>query len=541
MYSSRKPMSLGRAGLHCAVALVGVLTLPVFAQTPASLSIPDKVVTPIGTLDFRDGAPSSATVQKLFDNLDFLHAQNVVLDTFQGASTYALREGLRSVGAEDNSVIIFSDLMDANSLFLTANCDVIYFISIVDLSKGPMVIEVPPGTLGTVDDMWFKWIIDAGTPGPDRGQGGKYLILPPGYDGPLPEGGYFIGRSNTLRAQYWGRAFMQNNDPKPVADLVKRTLKIYPYTPGGYGTSIATFLEGKSKLAVNPPVPETKFIEVSGKSFSTIPPSDYTFFEKINALVQEEPAGSLDIELAGQLAAIGIVKGKPFAPDARMKKILTDAVYVANATARTLDMNPRQSEGFSYYPGSAWINSLFIGGYNFETPPPMVTPEGIKPFPPTGARTLNSRTSMFVFYTVTTPAMIMRLTNIGSQYLVTALDVDKHYLDGAKTYKLTLPPNIPDKKFWSLTLSDNQTRSMLQTPQRYPKAGSLSYPRPAAVANADGSTTLYMSPKLPAGVKDGNWIQTDPKKGWFAVLRLYSPLQSFFDKTWRPSEFELVK
>ncbi len=404
-----------------------------------------------------------------------------------------------------------------------------------------MVVEVPPGTLGTFDDMWFQWIIDAGTPGPDRGQGGKYLILPPDYGGPLPEGGYFIARSNTVRAQYWGRAFMQDNDPKPVAALVKRTLKIYPYTPGGYGTSIATALEGTVKLAGNPPVPDTKFIEVSGKSFNTIPPSDYTFFEKINALVQEEPAGSLDVELAGQLAAIGIVKGKPFAPDARMKKILTDAVNVANATARTLDMNPRESEGFAYYPGSGWINSLFLGGYNFETPPPMVTPEGIKPFPPTGARTLNSRTSMFVFYTVITPAMIMRLTNIGSQYLVASLDANKRYFDGAKTYKLTLPPNIPQRNFWSLTLYDNQTRSMLQTSQRYPKAGSLSYPRPAAVANADGSTTLYIGPKLPAGVKDGNWIQTDPNKGWFTILRLYSPLQPFFDKSWRPSEFELVK
>jgi hypothetical protein len=541
MYSSRNAMSLSRAARPLAVALVGALALPVFAQIPASLTIPDKVATPLGTLDFKDGAPSAATAQKLFDNLDFVHAQNVVLNTFQGASTYALREGLRSVGAEDNSVIIFSDLMDSNSLFLTANCDVIYFVSIVDLSKGPMVIEVPPGTLGTVDDMWFQWIIDAGTPGPDRGQGGKYLILPPNYAGPLPEGGYYIARSNTVRAQYWGRAFMQDNDPKPVAALVKKTLKIYPYTPGGVGTSIATFLEGGIKLARNPPVPETKFIEVSGKSFNTIPPSDYTFFEKINALVQEEPAGSLDIELAGQLAAIGIVKGKPFAPDARMKKILTDAVNVANATARTLNLNPRESEGFAYYPGSGWINPLFLGGYTFETPPPLLTPEGIKPFPPTGARTLDPRTTMFVGYTVITPAMIMRLPNIGSQYLVASLDADKHYFDGAKTYKLTLPPNIPQNNFWSLTLYDNQTRSMLQTSQRYPKAGSLSYPRPAAVANADGSTSLYIGPKLPAGVKDGNWIQTDPKKGWFTILRLYSPLQPFFDKTWRPSEFELVK
>ena len=208
---------------------------------------------------------------------------------------------------------------------------------------------------------------------------------------------------------------MQNDDPKPTVALVKKTLKIYPYTSGAFGTSIATTLEGRVKLAVNPPTPATKFIEASGKAFNTIPPTDYTFYETINALVQEELAVVLDPELMGQLAAIGIVKGKPFAPDARMKKILTDAVNVANATARTLNMNPRESEGFAYYPGSAWFNWLFVGGYNFETPPPMVTKDGIKPFPPTGARTLNSRTTMFIGYTGITPAMCMRVTGVGSQ------------------------------------------------------------------------------------------------------------------------------
>ena len=180
--------------------------------------------------------------------------------------------------------------------------------------------------------MWFRWIIDAGAPGPDRGEGGKYLIVPPDYDGPLPEGGFYIGRSRTVRALYFGRSFLENDDPKPVVANVKQTLKIYPYTPGGVGTSIATALEGNVKLAVAPPVPPTKFIESSGKSFNTIPPTDYIFYETINALVQEEPATALDPELAGQPASIGIVKGKPFAPDARMKKILTDAVNVANAT-----------------------------------------------------------------------------------------------------------------------------------------------------------------------------------------------------------------
>ena len=130
---------------------------------------------------------------------------------------------------------------------------------------------------------------------------------------------------------------------------------------------------------------------------------------------------------------------------------------------------------------------------------------------------------------------------MGSQYLFAALDAKKKYFDGSKTYKVTLPKDIPQAKFWSLTLYDKQTRSMLDTPQRYPRAGSQSYPSPAAEANADGSTTVYFSPTQPTDVKRGNWIQTDPGKGWFVVLRLYSPLEPFFTKAWRPTEIELVQ
>ena len=185
---------------------------------------------------------------------------------------------------------------------------------------------------------------------------------------------------------------------------------------------------------------------------------------------------------------------------------------------------------------------LFAGGYNFETPPPQVSADGtITPYPPTGYRTLNSRTAMFFYATGITQAMVMRLTGIGSQYIGAFVDSKGEYFDGSKTYKITLPPNIPAEKFWSLTLYDNQSRSMLDTPQRYPRAGSQSYPTPAAVANPDGSTTVYFAPSKPAGISDGNWIQTVPGKGWSTLLRLYSPLEPFFAKTWRPSEIELVR
>jgi hypothetical protein len=183
---------------------------------------------------------------------------------------------------------------------------------------------------------------------------------------------------------------------------------------------------------------------------------------------------------------------------------------------------------------------LFPGGYTFETPPPLVTEQGIQPFPPGGARLLNLRTLFLYGYTGITPAMCMRLTNVGSQYLAAFTDADKNFFDGAKTYRVTLPADIPEARFWSLTLYDNQTRSMLDTPQRFPRAGSQSYPSPAAVADADGSTSVYLGPQRPEGVHEGNWIQTMPGKGWFVVLRLYSPLASFFDKRWRPSEIEAI-
>ena len=209
------------------------------------------------------------------------------------------------------------------------------------------------------------------------------------------------------------------------------------------------------------------------------------------------------------------------------------------STGRTLGFAPRNPEWF-YYENSQWWNPLFAGGYNFETPLPEITKDGAKPYPPTGYKQNDARTSFFYMATGITPAMAMRLTGVGSQYLFASKDGNGDFFDGAKTYKVTLPKGIPAGAFWSFTLYDNQTRSMLQTPQKYPRAGSQNYPSPAAKAAEDGSTTVWFSPEQPDGVERANWIQTDPQKGWVVILRLYSPLASFFDKSWRPSEIELV-
>ena len=526
-----------------ALAGAGVAYAAVSDETVKSLGAPDKMETRIGTLEFKDGVPSDETAKKVYDTLDFTRALNVYNNSFRGASALGLVKGFQALGAGSGDIVIFEELMDSSSLFLTGNADTAYYLGWVDLSKGPVVIEQPTDGLGAINDMWFQWVTDVGKPGPDRGLGGKYLIVGPGYDGLLPESGYFTAHAKTNKILYAMRAFIKDGkDPKPAVDNIKQSLKIYPYVPGSFGTPIAEALKGGIRLAGEPKIPEMKFINGSGVAFNTIPPSDYGFFEWINENVQNEPATSYDVELAGQLAAIGIVHGKEFKPDDRMKKILTDAAAVGQATGRALqwqfaDVHP----DWARYEGSQWSLMLWEGGALFETPPPAFEDGMFKPLPPTGARTLDSRTAFYYAYTLDSPAMIMQIPGVGSQYLIAFRDAKGDVLDGAKTYKVTLPKDIPAKAFWSFTLYDNQTRSMLQTPQKYPRAGSQSYPSPAAEPEKDGSTVVYFGPTQPEGVARGNWIQTDPEKGWFNILRLYSPLPSYFDKSWRPSEIELVQ
>ncbi|HPO18469.1 MAG TPA: DUF1254 domain-containing protein, partial [Rubrivivax sp.] len=277
-------------------------TAPAAAQpVPPAISTPDSVPTPLGTLDFKDGMPSAATAAKVYDHIDFTHAYDAFVNTMQGVNFEAIRSGFLAAGVKDNEILVFSKLMDDKSLFLTANADTVYFIGALDLSQGPMVLETPPKALGTLDDAWWRWVIDFGVPGPDRGAGGRYLIVPPGYDGPLPEGGFYVAHARTNKVLILGRMFLEDNDPQPAVDLIRKHTRIYPYNAGGEGTSIARFLDGKGRLSRIEPPPPTVFHEGSGLAMNTVPPNDASFYEMLNAVVQREPATALDPELMGPL------------------------------------------------------------------------------------------------------------------------------------------------------------------------------------------------------------------------------------------------
>jgi hypothetical protein len=496
-----------------AAALIGALSSGTgYAQTappkmkmatpiPPSITTPDSVGTSIGTLKFFDGFPDDATVQKVYDNLDFQRGVQAFLSGMPGTSLAAMRTGFAKLGVLNNNILIFENRLDSKSLFLTGNTDSVYFSTWLNLKDGPLVLETPPKILAFLDDAWFQYVTDIGNAGRDKGQGGKYLVLPPGYTGPVPEG-YLVAKSRTYNLWLMGRGFKVNGDLKPAVDGIKKNLRIYPLSQ-----------------AANPPA--TKFINGSGVEVNTVHSNDFGYFEELNEVVQEEPSEALDPERLGLFASIGIEKGKPFAPDARMKKILTDSAAVGNATARSILFRTRMKDAY-YYPNSAWLTT-FAGGYEFLLQP--------------GVRNLDARVMFHYYATGITPAMALKMVGIGSQYAAAFVDSTGKPLDGSKTYKIHLPPNIPAKDFWSFVVYDNQTRSMLQTDEQFPSIGSEDK---SVVVNPDTSVDVYFGPTAPTG-HETNWVQTVPGKGWNVLLRLYGPLQPWFDKTWKPGEFELVE
>ncbi len=463
------------------------------------VATPDRLETSIGPLDLIDGFPKPDTIEKIYDNLDRSRALQAYLLAIPIVNQAGMRDSLRKFGPENSTNVIWENLVDPRTVELTANDNTVYSFIWLDTKKGPLVVEVPPKVLGAVNDFWYRWVVDVGITGADKGAGGKYLLLPPGYQGTIPQG-YQVVRPKTYGNWLFFRSFLVDGSPKPGVDSVKDNLKIYQLS-----------------AAANPPA--IRFANASGVPANFVAPGDYSFWALLNQVIQEEPPTGADPTTLGLFASVGIVKGKPFNPDERWKKILSDAANIGAVTARTLALKIREQDAF-FYPDSPW-RLPFFGGYRFEVSP--------------GVANLDGAIFYYYFATGVTPAMEVKNVGKGSQYPWAALDAKGERLDGSKTYRLRLPANVPVADFWSVIVYDTQTRSMLQTDQ---KAPSVSSQDKGLKANSDGSVDVWFGPKAPVGFEN-NWVQTIPGKGWFTILRLYGPLEPWFNKTWRPDPIQL--
>jgi len=471
-------------------------------EIPEGISTPNTLnSSTIGELNFFDGVPLPETEEKVNDYIDLHNAVNAYVNGIHIASMEGLKRGIVAFGPANKTALLFEDLMDSKAFWLTPNTTSVYMASWLEVGDEPMVIETPPDVLGFINDHWFKYVLDFGRLGPDKSQGGKFLIIPPGYEGMIPKG-YHVAKTNTHGHWVIWRGFQKGGSPKPAIDATKATFKIYP-------------LSQKD----NPPA--MNFVNMSGKINNTIHRMDAHIFEEMNAVVQSEPSFGESKEILGSLAAIGIQKGKEFKPDARMQKILEEAAKIGAAIVRTQMAKPR-SDYFYYYENSQWINPLAYRSHLFEHQ---------------GIRLIDARAAFHFYATGITPAMTLKLIGKGSQYACAYSDKDGNTFDGSKTYKVNIPANAPMKDFWSFTVYDNQTRSMLQTDEQFP---GIDNNKKGIVQNTDGSYDIYVGPKAPEGMKN-NWIQTVPGKGWNTIFRLYGPLEPWFDKTWRPGDFELVE
>lgn len=492
--------------LVCIAMMLSYVT-QVSAKPKYKAVIPESIITPnkveskyLGNLAYTDGAPNLETFKKARDFVDTADAVRVFLTGIPVASIQGLLAGHVSIGMESNRTIGISEgLLNAKSIWLTANTTTPYVSGEVDVKNGPVVLEVGTPILGLIDNAAFKFTARVGVTHPqDKGKGGKYFIYHSSYKGELPEG-YIYVETNGYRHWLLFRVITTPKTMKADVQKLKDTMKLYPY--------------GSEN--------RTNFVDFTSVQYNTVHAMDETFYDEINALIQYEPSEVFDKEWLSLAKRLGIEKGKPFNPDSRMKGILKEAAKIATAEARSYYFHP--SGSVTTYKDRKWFTPL-VNGYQF------IDNEH-------GVVNADDRAMFHFMATGITPDMVTKTVGAGSDYRLATRDENSKLLDGSKHYTVTLPPNVPVKKFWSFMVYDNQTRSMLETDQVSAGIDGLNKD---VTKNSEGSITVHFAPTAPKGA-EGNWVQTIEGKGYNVIFRVYGPTETWLDGTWMPSDFQEFK
>jgi hypothetical protein len=452
---------------------------------------------------FERGFPTDATIRQAYDDADLNRAIQSYKFFYPTVSGAAIVRGNEQIGLVPNKVFGILDCAPEQLVF-TANSDTPYGPLLLDLSVGPLVVELQPGPLIVCSmDINQRWVADMGLPGPDAGKGGKHLLVSPDYKGPVPTTGYYVHRASSNRQIVGARSLPVNGDVIGAKERLK-TIKVYPFDSAVKWT-------------------EPKWIDKTGMAQDTTPvgwENNIAFWEVLHSTVESEPSYSGYHDYYGELAALGIEKGKPFKPDARTKRILEEAARVGNAQMRVQSFGDRRPDRTVWKDRQwQWASLRFEDG-DFNTQSRLDT---------------EAREKWFYQAVGASPAMFRRDIHAGSLYWLGLRDKTGAYLNGGRSYKLSVPLPVPGKLFWSVTVYDTHSRSQIQTSQK--KAALRSMFELKDVKG--GAAELYFGPTAPAG-KQEQWIQTIPGKGWFTYFRIYGPEQPAFDGSWKPGDFEQI-
>ena len=456
------------------------------------------VETRIGQLRFEGGYPANETIDRLYEEMDFQRAVQAYLWAIPLVSFAQWQQEHENVfGAKDGDVVYYVSYRDKLGL-LTSNATTPYILGFLNLSHtGPLVIDYPAGpTAGGILDFWQRPVTDMGLTGPDKGAGGKYLVLGPGQSVEDTKG-YTVVHSPMNNIFHAFRVLA--TDPDESRKL-RESYQAYPYSQ-------------RDKPS------HTHIVTPDGKHWEGWQPRGLDYWKLVAKMLNEEPVHERDRMFVAMLKPLGIEKGKPFQPDAYQKKILAEATLVGEAMARSLSYAKRQREAIMY-PGRQWKNAILLEA-DQETE---------------NYTALDERTAWFYEAVTLTAGMTTKTPGKGQVYLGVQKDGNGKWLQGGNNYTLRIPPNPPVEQFWAMTLYDTETRCFSEN--KHEIAGLDS--RMDLVKNADGSVDLYFGPKPPEG-HEKNWIPTVPGRGWFAYFRLYAPTEAYFDHSWGLPDFVRVK
>jgi hypothetical protein len=451
-------------------------------------------------------AAGNTDTAKLKERLTHSRAVDSLIWSLPLMSYKAMRDGYKMDGGVGfNEVGYNSQIQNWKLQITTPNNTTPYVLFFWDTKDGPVVIEIPPSgdgvsLFGPLMDSWQRPLEDVGAKGKDEGRGGKYLVMPPNYRGPLPMNGYYPLRQKTYQGYSLLRPIIANASKENLAKAVAlvKKIKIYPL----------------AKADASPP---TKHIDVFGKNINALPAYDGSYFKDLHEIVQEEFVETKDIAMMGILNAIGIRKGMPFNPDAKRKALFDRAGKDALQYLIELYHNKMLSP---YYAGRQWTPI---------TPPGIRETEYTWVFPTHVA--LEERGTYF-------QAIFSSLKTLGAAtfYMITSKDGDGKWLEGGNSYKLTVPANVPVEQFWSAIVYDLQTAAFAIGVEREGIASSTF----GLKSNADGSVDLYFGPKAPAG-KKSNWVPTIKGRKFFLAFRFYGPKAAMFDKSWQINDVKKQK